>query len=128
MRYLKGFVLTMVCSIRYCTQDIVVYRDDLATKMRRNCIIPPIEDEAETPMSAHVRIVLLPISPPHTHTHTLTHSLALTYSLTYTYTLSLYAYNDTLDAVLTAVARQDSGGAVTPLPPAHARAPGLLAS
>ena len=42
-------------SLRFCTQEIVIMREDLVNKMRRNCLLPPTEDGLETPISAHVR-------------------------------------------------------------------------
>jgi len=32
---------TNPCRIRYCTQEIIVFRDDLVNRMRRHCIIEP---------------------------------------------------------------------------------------
>ncbi len=32
---------TNPCRIRYCTQEIVVFRDDLVNKMRRHCVFEP---------------------------------------------------------------------------------------
>ena len=31
--------------IKYCSKEIVIFRDDLQNTMRRNCIIPPLETE-----------------------------------------------------------------------------------
>ncbi|KAJ3006469.1 DNA polymerase epsilon subunit 2 [Thoreauomyces humboldtii] len=39
------------CRIRYCTQEIVVFREDLVNRMRRNCIVAPSE---EVPMEQHL--------------------------------------------------------------------------
>ncbi|KAJ3357643.1 DNA polymerase epsilon subunit 2 [Entophlyctis luteolus] len=44
--------------IKYCTQEIVVFREDLVSKMRRNCIVPPDEHQ-ESGLKVHVRIYLL---------------------------------------------------------------------
>jgi hypothetical protein len=29
------------CRIQYCTQEIVVFREDLLSKMQRHCVLPP---------------------------------------------------------------------------------------
>eukprot|EP01132_Coremiostelium_polycephalum_P003661 gene3661-4559_t len=35
---------TNPCRIRYCTQEMIIFRDDLVTRMRRHCIIEPTSD------------------------------------------------------------------------------------
>ncbi|KAF2069294.1 hypothetical protein CYY_009385 [Polysphondylium violaceum] len=35
---------TNPCRIRYCTQEIIVFRDDLVNRMRRHCIIEPSDE------------------------------------------------------------------------------------
>eukprot|EP01112_Ceratiomyxa_fruticulosa_P022380 TRINITY_DN8173_c0_g2_i1.p1 TRINITY_DN8173_c0_g2~~TRINITY_DN8173_c0_g2_i1.p1 ORF type:complete len:559 (+),score=89.64 TRINITY_DN8173_c0_g2_i1:155-1831(+) len=35
----KVYFTTNPCRITYCTQDIVIFREDIANKMKRNCII-----------------------------------------------------------------------------------------
>ena len=37
------------CRIRFYTQDIVVFREDLLHKMRRACVVPPSEKETSDP-------------------------------------------------------------------------------
>ena len=37
---------TNPCRLRYFTQEIVLFRDDVLNRMRRNCIVPPALDEA----------------------------------------------------------------------------------
>ncbi|KAJ3405868.1 hypothetical protein CcCBS67573_g06713 [Chytriomyces confervae] len=39
--------------IKYCSQEIVVFREDLMSKMRRNCIIPP-DEEQEPELKEHL--------------------------------------------------------------------------
>ena len=34
-------------SIRYGTQELVFFREDLIRRMRRHCILPPVEDEED---------------------------------------------------------------------------------
>ncbi|KAJ2785467.1 DNA-directed DNA polymerase epsilon, subunit B [Coemansia javaensis] len=34
---------TNPCRIRYCTHEIVVFREDLLKRVRRNCVLPPAE-------------------------------------------------------------------------------------
>ena len=46
-------ILIHVNSIRYCTQDIVVYREDLFNALSRNALLAPRLDENEEP-SKHV--------------------------------------------------------------------------
>lgn len=41
------------CRILYYTRQIVVFRDDLLQKMRRNCILEPNKKESEN-MSEHL--------------------------------------------------------------------------
>ena len=51
------FTLTLSLSfffrIRYCTQEIVILREDLVSKMRRHCILPP--SDSTQLISVHVR-------------------------------------------------------------------------
>ena len=42
------------CRIKYCTQEIVVFREDIINKMRRNCIWAPADDQG-TSIDVHVR-------------------------------------------------------------------------
>ncbi|KAN0031595.1 hypothetical protein ACTFIV_005460 [Dictyostelium citrinum] len=37
----KSTFTTNPCRIRYCSQEIIVFRDDLTNKMRRHCILEP---------------------------------------------------------------------------------------
>ncbi|KAK5583019.1 hypothetical protein RB653_004609 [Dictyostelium firmibasis] len=37
----KSIFTTNPCRIRYCSQEIIVFRDDLTNKMRRHCILEP---------------------------------------------------------------------------------------
>ncbi|KAJ3414875.1 DNA polymerase epsilon subunit 2 [Chytridiales sp. JEL 0842] len=39
--------------IKYCTQEIVIYREDLLNKMRRNCILPA-DEEQEPDVKQHL--------------------------------------------------------------------------
>ncbi|KAJ3026377.1 UNVERIFIED_CONTAM: DNA polymerase epsilon subunit 2 [Siphonaria sp. JEL0065] len=39
--------------IKYCNQEIVIFREDLMSKMRRNCIIPP-DEEQEPELKIHL--------------------------------------------------------------------------
>lgn len=32
---------TNPCRIRYCTQELVLFRDDIEQRMRRQCMMPP---------------------------------------------------------------------------------------
>ena len=45
------------CRMRYCTQNIVVFRDNLVNSMRRHCLIPPNRDLLPS-LNQHVRISL----------------------------------------------------------------------
>ena len=42
-----------LCRIRFCTQEIVVFREDLLAKMQRNAIVKP--DLEVEPLYRHVR-------------------------------------------------------------------------
>ncbi len=42
--------------IKFCTKEIIVFREDLMNTLRRNCIIPPLESD-EHPLE---RQVILP--------------------------------------------------------------------
>jgi len=37
----KAVFMSNPCRIRYCTQEIVIFRSDLLKKLRRNCVVPP---------------------------------------------------------------------------------------
>lgn len=37
----RVILATNPCRLRYCTQDIVIVRDELMSKMRRHCVLPP---------------------------------------------------------------------------------------
>ncbi|KAI9017107.1 DNA polymerase alpha/epsilon subunit B-domain-containing protein [Gaertneriomyces semiglobifer] len=41
------------CRIKYCTQEIVIFREDLANRMRRNCIVAPSND-LQDPLEKHL--------------------------------------------------------------------------
>eukprot|EP00039_Didymoeca_costata_P006425 m.90038 g.90038 ORF g.90038 m.90038 type:complete len:564 (-) comp13254_c0_seq2:1623-3314(-) len=48
---------TNPCRVRYCTQDLVFFREDLVNKMKRNCITPPsgrIDDEGAMDASSNL--------------------------------------------------------------------------
>ena len=36
------------CRLRYCSQRIIVFRDDLEKRMRRLCLLPPAGDQPST--------------------------------------------------------------------------------
>ncbi|TPX59514.1 DNA-directed DNA polymerase [Powellomyces hirtus] len=42
------------CRIKYCTQEIVVFREDLTNRMRRNCIVSPADSEDVVPIEKHL--------------------------------------------------------------------------
>ncbi|KAI8799573.1 DNA polymerase alpha/epsilon subunit B-domain-containing protein [Cladochytrium replicatum] len=56
------------CRIRYCTQEIVLFREDLMKKLRRNCVVPP-DFQQEPDMKVHLVKTLIdqahlcPLSP-----------------------------------------------------------------
>jgi hypothetical protein len=39
----------LFCRIRFYTQEIVVFREDLLHKMRRACVVPPSDKETADP-------------------------------------------------------------------------------
>ena len=45
---------TNPCRLRYCSQEIVLFREDIVNKMRRNCIIPPKLDGEDHEISMHL--------------------------------------------------------------------------
>ncbi|KAI9340311.1 DNA polymerase alpha/epsilon subunit B-domain-containing protein [Obelidium mucronatum] len=49
----KAIFATNPARIKYCNQEIVVFREDLMTKMRRNCIVPP-DEEQEPELKIHL--------------------------------------------------------------------------
>ncbi|KXS14233.1 Pole2 protein [Gonapodya prolifera JEL478] len=53
---------TNPCRMKYFTHEIVLYREDLATKLRRNCVVPPDEDEEP---DAHVHLVQTVVAQSH---------------------------------------------------------------
>lgn len=40
--------------IRFCGQDIVLFREDLINRMRRHCVVDPVDDEEVTTVTQHV--------------------------------------------------------------------------
>ena len=36
------------CRLRYCSQQIIIFRDDLEKRMRRLCLLPPAGDQPST--------------------------------------------------------------------------------
>ncbi|KAJ3295638.1 DNA polymerase epsilon subunit 2 [Borealophlyctis nickersoniae] len=54
----KAVFMSNPCRIKYCTQEIVVFREDLVNKMRRNCIVPP-NDDGEVPIEKHLVATVL---------------------------------------------------------------------
>lgn len=40
--------------VRYCTQEIVLFREDIVNKMRRNCILPPKLEGEENEITMHL--------------------------------------------------------------------------
>ncbi|RUS31919.1 Pole2 protein [Jimgerdemannia flammicorona] len=47
------------CRVKYCTQEIVIFRDDILGKLRRNTLIPPnLEDEEEDITKHLIRTIL----------------------------------------------------------------------
>ncbi|KND04980.1 DNA polymerase epsilon noncatalytic subunit [Spizellomyces punctatus DAOM BR117] len=40
----KAMFMSNPCRIKYCTQEIVIFRDDIVKRMRRGSIVPPRED------------------------------------------------------------------------------------
>ncbi|ORY91254.1 DNA polymerase alpha/epsilon subunit B-domain-containing protein [Syncephalastrum racemosum] len=57
-RVRKAIFTTNPCRIRYCTQDIVVYREDLFSELWRNSIVRPRASEGESLAEHLVRTVL----------------------------------------------------------------------
>jgi DNA polymerase epsilon subunit 2 len=50
---------TNPCHIRVGRQEIVVFRDDIAEKLRRHSVVPPTDDQHATELSQHVVKTLL---------------------------------------------------------------------
>ncbi|KAJ3049037.1 DNA polymerase epsilon subunit 2 [Rhizophlyctis rosea] len=50
----KAHFVSNPCRIKYCTQEIVVFREDLAHKMRRNAVVSPKENDSA---SQHMHLV-----------------------------------------------------------------------
>ncbi|KJE88954.1 DNA polymerase epsilon subunit 2 [Capsaspora owczarzaki ATCC 30864] len=46
------------CRLRYCTQEIVIFREDLLSKMRRNCILPTPEKSDVSLAAAFTKTVI----------------------------------------------------------------------
>ncbi|KAI8899654.1 DNA polymerase alpha/epsilon subunit B-domain-containing protein [Globomyces pollinis-pini] len=46
------------CRIKYCTQDIIIFREDLMNTMRRNAIIP-VTDDQDMPLERHMIATIL---------------------------------------------------------------------
>jgi len=40
----NAFFMSNPCRLRFGSKDILIFREDLANKMRRHCILPPVED------------------------------------------------------------------------------------
>ncbi|KAG0263305.1 DNA polymerase epsilon subunit 2 [Actinomortierella ambigua] len=40
----RAIFTTNPCRIKYCDQELVIFREDILNKLRRNCVIPPRED------------------------------------------------------------------------------------
>ncbi|KAI9018444.1 DNA polymerase alpha/epsilon subunit B-domain-containing protein [Hyaloraphidium curvatum] len=49
---------TNPCRIKFFTQELVVFREDLVNKLRRNCIIAPNEDDEPDPTKHLIRTVI----------------------------------------------------------------------
>ncbi|KAK9848386.1 hypothetical protein WJX84_000167 [Apatococcus fuscideae] len=48
------------CRLRYCTQDIIVFRQDLLQTMRRHCLLTPIGDsQSSDALFEHLSVTLL---------------------------------------------------------------------
>ncbi|KAH6578738.1 hypothetical protein BASA50_008428 [Batrachochytrium salamandrivorans] len=52
------YFTTAPCRIKYCTQEIVILRDDLINTMRRHCVLPVAEHHG-LPLEAHLVSTLL---------------------------------------------------------------------
>eukprot|EP00002_Diphylleia_rotans_P027978 TRINITY_DN5634_c0_g1_i4.p1 TRINITY_DN5634_c0_g1~~TRINITY_DN5634_c0_g1_i4.p1 ORF type:complete len:326 (-),score=44.20 TRINITY_DN5634_c0_g1_i4:3-980(-) len=46
------------CRIRYLTKEIVLFREDLLTKMRRNCVVTPTNSESADPCEQLIKTVI----------------------------------------------------------------------
>ncbi|KAI8816342.1 DNA polymerase alpha/epsilon subunit B-domain-containing protein [Fimicolochytrium jonesii] len=42
------------CRIKYCSQEILIFREDLLSKMRRNAIVSPASDDNVVPIEQHL--------------------------------------------------------------------------
>jgi len=58
-RVKKSIFTTNPCRIRYCTQELVFFREDIVNKVRRNCILTPKIGDGEPEITAHVVKTLL---------------------------------------------------------------------
>ncbi|KAF6141158.1 hypothetical protein GIB67_006603 [Kingdonia uniflora] len=47
------------CRIKFCTQEIVIFRQDLLYRMRRSCLIPPSTEDANDPFQHLVTTIIL---------------------------------------------------------------------
>ncbi|KAJ3041234.1 DNA polymerase epsilon subunit 2 [Rhizophlyctis rosea] len=54
----KAHFASNPCRIKYCTQEIVVFREDLVNKMRRNAVLSP-SGEDDVPVEQHLVATLL---------------------------------------------------------------------
>ncbi|KAI8881892.1 DNA polymerase epsilon, subunit B [Backusella circina FSU 941] len=52
------YFTTNPCRIRYCTQDIVIYREDLLGRLLRNAILPLNEEGIQRPTKELVRTIM----------------------------------------------------------------------
>ncbi|KAG0175875.1 DNA-directed DNA polymerase epsilon, subunit B [Apophysomyces sp. BC1021] len=57
----RAIFTTNPCRIRYCTQDIVVFRDDILSRLWRNTLLSPQEEEEED-RRKHGHLCPLPLS------------------------------------------------------------------
>jgi DNA polymerase epsilon subunit 2 len=54
----KAIFTSNPARLKYCSQEILIFRDDLQNTMRRNCIVPPVESDNLT-IEEQVYIVFL---------------------------------------------------------------------
>lgn len=45
---------TNPCRLRFYSQEIVLFRHDLVSKMRRHCVVPPTEEHGTTEITEHL--------------------------------------------------------------------------
>ncbi|KAK6091811.1 DNA-directed DNA polymerase epsilon, subunit B [Batrachochytrium dendrobatidis] len=57
-KVLHTYFTTSPCRIKYCTQEIVIFRDDLVNTMRRHCILP-VSENHDSPLEGHLVSTLL---------------------------------------------------------------------